>query len=318
MTHPAAPAMVRIVCGQRFGTGVLISPRDILTAAHVVEHGKITDIQVTGQAFSGTRKAVDISYDNRQDIAILHLDPVGAAHGSAYRPLPETEVVLANVGDKVTALGFANLDRDLEERALEYSAFDGVANMFVLNPAVPEGFSGGVLMRNDDVAALTIARNTGSLSSYAYPIAQALDFIRTRAKGTVVYATVQVSELLRYPLGPMVPLQETLSACGTLVRVLRQYGPDEARQAIADANQARTEAGPPPTAASHIDLSGLPRPEFNPTGFWHGALGEAGKKSPRMLAALLLVIEDNNLTTVQRQERTHFLRRLESWATQHC
>jgi hypothetical protein len=86
----------------------------------------------------------------------------------------------------------------------------------------------------------------------------------------------------------------------------------EARQLIDRANALRQDADPEDDTVTLIKQSRLRSPEDNaPIDFWIDAFGEAGKYGPRMLAALLLVLDDaqfDEIATRDRRELLDFLR----------
>ena len=99
--------------------------------------------------------------------------------------------------------------------------------------------------------------------------------------------------LLQYPRAPLVPSHKiptsVKQAFATLIR------PREARQVVDDANAFRQEADAGDQTVTLIKQFRLRSPEDNaPIDFWIDAFAEAGKHGPRMLAALVLVFEDNS------------------------
>jgi hypothetical protein len=110
--------------------------------------------------------------------------------------------------------------------------------------------------------------------------------------------------LHQYPRAPLVPSHKVPSslkqAYATLVRTR------EARQVIDDANAFRQEADPGDASVTLIKQFRLRSPEDNPPlDFWMDAFAEAGKHGPRMLAALVLVVEDGEFPeSVKKDRRT--------------
>jgi hypothetical protein len=116
--------------------------------------------------------------------------------------------------------------------------------------------------------------------------------------------------LHQYPRCPMVPSYKVSS------RLTQMYADlipvREARQLIDRANALRQDADPEDDTVTLIKQSRLRSPENNaPIDFWIDAFGEAGKYGPRMLAALLLVLDDaqfDEIATRDRRELLDFLR----------
>ena len=318
MTAIVRKALLRISSGSNFGSGLLISPVDILTAKHVVSPSDVGSIRVTGQAFPGLRAPIHVSCHPHHDIAILHLADAAAANNGTAHQLPDSNSLLANVGDQLTAFGFSSIDRDLEERSVEFHSIDGIANVFACNPSVPAGFSGGPLMRKDSVVGVMIARNIDMLTTYAYPIGALFEFIQQYARGNVIYSPSSPHPLIRYPIGPMVPPDIVEAACFRVIDAyMALYAGIFAVEIVARANRDRDDAGPPTGQAGRIETHRLPDPSLSLAGFWHGAFREAGRKSPRMLAALLRLADEDSLNSEQRQDRSSFLKRLENWTSEH-
>jgi hypothetical protein len=316
VTTEAWPSLVRIIQRSQFGSGLIISSTDILTAGHVVSGARGAELRIVGQAWGGAREpvAVSIHPDPAFDVALLHLDPTGAAPPSAIHSIPGLSAPLANVGDWVNVFGFSTIDRDLERTTTEITSIDGIANLYVLNSAVPAGFSGGIIVTDDRVAGLTIARNTDSQRSYAYPIGRLIPFLQQYTRGDVEFESTPTSPLRRYPLGPMVRSDVVIAECRRLIDFfIENFRGKDAIDAIGAANKERRDCGPPSGPKGLINFARLPDPFFANVLFWQEAFIEAGKKSPRMLAALMRVADEDLLNEEQRRDRAHLLRELETW-----
>lgn len=108
--------------------------------------------------------------------------------------------------------------------------------------------------------------------------------------------------LKQYPTGPLVPSE---LVCAELVQsyaqLIRQF---EAQQVIADANRFRLEADPEDPAATTIkEFQLLPVYSVPPYAFWLSAFVEARLHGPRMLAALLMVVPDDQFGVKARSNR---------------
>lgn len=114
-------------------------------------------------------------------------------------------------------------------------------------------------------------------------------------------------ELHAYPRFPMVPSHKISisikQAYADLIPVR------EARGLIDQANSFRLEADPGDATVTLIKQSRLRSPEDNPPiDFWIDAFNEAGKHGPRMLAALLLSIDDAQFDEQAKQSRRELLK----------
>jgi len=112
--------------------------------------------------------------------------------------------------------------------------------------------------------------------------------------------------LHQYPRGPLVPSHKVplslKQAYASVIRVL------EARQVIDDANSFRQEADPGDQTVTLLKQFRLRAPENNPPiDFWMDAFTEAAKHGARMLAALVLVLEDDQFSERNRQGRQGLL-----------
>jgi hypothetical protein len=112
--------------------------------------------------------------------------------------------------------------------------------------------------------------------------------------------------LHQYPLSPLVPSHK-------VSRRIKQMYADlipvrEARQWIDTANSFRQDADPEDSTITLIRQSHLRSPVDNaPIDFWIDAFGEAGRHGPRMLAALLLVLDDAQFDEHAKQDRRRLL-----------
>jgi hypothetical protein len=120
-------------------------------------------------------------------------------------------------------------------------------------------------------------------------------------------------QLHDYPRFPMVPSHK-VPTC--IKQAYANFIPvRQARDWIDRANSFREEADPEDTTVTLIKTSHLRSPEDNaPIDFWIDAFNEAGKHGPRMLAALLLVVDDAQFDNEVKQERSKLLKLLRDLA----
>jgi hypothetical protein len=113
-----------------------------------------------------------------------------------------------------------------------------------------------------------------------------------------------------FPLGPAVrPERIPPSLKAEYARI---FPGADAREVVLEANQYRMEADPEKDPVPMvIDLARLVIPEKNHSRtFWDEAFPQAGLKSPRMLAALLLVVDPIQFEESARQKREQLLQYL--------
>lgn len=315
MTDSITASLVRITGPIRFGSGLVISEADILTAGHVVTDGPL-ESRLTGQVWSGVRRPTDVTFhpDAEFDVALLHLDRSAGVPAQAAQPLPDASVVLASVGDELSIFGFGTPDGDVEQDRMLIVRVDGLANVFTLNRAVPPGFSGGVIAIDDRVAGLFLARDFDKGRSYAYPMQSLVPFIQRFARGSVSFVSEPAHWLRKYPLGPAVLPNIVIARCHRLIDAFVQlYKGADAINAIGAANAERMECGPSTGNKGLLEIAKLPDPHFAPALFWQEAFLDAGRKSPRILAALVSVPEEDALTDQQLRHRVRLLSDLEKW-----
>lgn len=112
--------------------------------------------------------------------------------------------------------------------------------------------------------------------------------------------------LKQYPTGPLVP-SELVSAelVQSYAQLIRQF---EALQVVADANRFRLEADPDDPEVTIIkEFQLLPVYSVPPYAFWLHAFAEARMHGPRMLAALLMVVPDDQFEPKARMNRRELL-----------
>ena len=119
-------------------------------------------------------------------------------------------------------------------------------------------------------------------------------------------AASSAHELLRYPVGPM--LDETVDR--SIVREYARLIPAfEAASVIGEAARYRRSAGEP--NATVVQTEYLPPPDTaQPAHYWQEAFREAMKHGPRMVAALLFVVSDEQFSPVAKHAKRRLLDRL--------
>lgn len=316
-------SIVKLRSGASFGTGIIISENAILTARHVVDLDEVstrgmmpdpTATRIIG-AFSMGETTVDrLVFPNQPDVdlalALIH-DPKGIpkAYCCAVSARPSSVI---NVGDEVMLHGFERSDGDVQSESLRIMEIHSDVGAYICNKAVPRGFSGGGVFSDDVLVGVGYARNHDKGRSYFYGGQELIALLKSSlAPGSVNWATGDVSPLRAYPIGPAVdPTYTTASLYHFINACVRLYGGARAIAAVGAANAARIDSGPAADYRSLVSITELPAPEFNPHGFWLNAVVEAGRKSPRMLAALLQSVDDEQLDPQATSEKAKVLRHL--------
>jgi len=115
-----------------------------------------------------------------------------------------------------------------------------------------------------------------------------------------------IHPLKKYPTSPMVqPHIVSTSLIQEYARLIRQH---EALQVIAEANAFRLEADPNDPKTTIIkEFQLVPVYTVAPYAFWLDAFKEARLHGPRMLAALLMVVPDDQFEPKARENRRQLL-----------
>jgi hypothetical protein len=154
---------------------------------------------------------------------------------------------------------------------------------------------------------------------YGLRIRQGIDALRVGGLPRVAEQLLGVlgGEELRPPesqhplhLFPRGPLVEEYYVPSSLIQAYwkRYQNLLQSLAVIADANAFRREADPIDASVTFIDTGALPQgPQAAPADFWYGAFTEARLNSPRMLAALVLVVPDGGFTKDVQLKREKLL-----------
>jgi len=174
----AAAAVVPITSGtDLIGSGVVVAPDRVLTAAHVVDDAAGTDTRVMLGAASVSYDVIAI--DRTRDLALL------AATLPSIQPIVWGDSRAVLIGDEVIALGFpVGLESVSLTRGVVSSPNQvvGGATFIQTDAAINPGDSGGALV---DSRGRLIGINVGKISSvdvsnigFAVPGTDALDFVK--------------------------------------------------------------------------------------------------------------------------------------------
>jgi hypothetical protein len=298
--------------GSSYGSGVLVAPNTILTARHVVTDGAMSSpehIRVESIGALGRPTVDRFSFPARTDIdlALAFLDPPKTLMPHAQCVLRSEPRNAVNIGDEVQVAGITSAHGDIQVSTLNVLAIHDHAEAYICDRSVPEGYSGGPVFAKGALIGIMYARHFGNGQSYFYSGAQIAELL-AQANVPVTWSNDTGSQLLRYPLTPgIAPFETAMRLVGLSNNCIALYGPAKAREIVATGNQARFKCGPDTGAKGLIETHSLPTPEHNLEAFWHGAFMQAGQKSPRMLAALLLALDDENLERASVKEKKAML-----------
>jgi hypothetical protein len=152
--------------GEYLGTAFLISPECLLTACHVIENSRPSDIYLQGQAWGGIRNLQNaVCHENPNiDMAILYLPK--REDKPIFLPLAPEKKADLKAGSTVTLVGFGTADSDMEKISVTISSYDGDCDLDVTHTSVSHGMSGGPVIVNGQVVGLIRARHHDSNKSY--------------------------------------------------------------------------------------------------------------------------------------------------------
>lgn len=115
-----------------------------------------------------------------------------------------------------------------------------------------------------------------------------------------------------YPVGPLVPLRlinsSIITAYASAITV------EQAPMILAKAVSYRIAADPHDPKVTYVAPYDVPAPTYiAPRTYWQNVFVEAGRHGPRMLAALLLVVDDLQFNAQAKQDRSALLNMLKTY-----
>jgi hypothetical protein len=224
-------SVVRLVnrVGDRpsWGSGIFVSPSLVLTAAHVVAaphaDGRTPapreQIEIESAGFSGRQRPDFIEFAKASDIdlALLSLRaPKGVSPDFVARVNAEP-LRSINIGDEVTACGFASIDGARQTDRLRVLRIHGNAGALICNKAVPEGYSGGPIFADGLLVGIMYARNLSQGQSYFHGGQALMEVLNAYARELSLVRDAP-SPLRAYPLTPGYRRKRDLDALGTCDR----------------------------------------------------------------------------------------------------
>ena len=158
--------------------------------------------------------------------------------------------------------------------------------------------------------SLTCERD-GGLSGVAEKLRSIVASLRELNQPAVAQPATTECVLCRYPRGPMVPPFKVKRAIKEAFADL--IPPARAMTTVEDAITLRLEADPYDSEVTYIRRRDLVPPEtVSPMTFWSAAFTEACLHGPRMLAALLMAVDERMLPQQAKDERKALLRDLQT------
>jgi hypothetical protein len=322
-------SLVRILVntprGMTFGSGTLVSPQTILTARHVVDPfesslaGTAIDLATIGvesREYMGQRRPARVSFppDGKVDLALIHLADAHRLDVDLCCPIrahPERDF---SVGDEAAVGGFSLQVGDAESDKVRIMQSHPATASWICNRALPQGYSGGPVVVEEGLVGVLYARNSQQQQAYFYGHGHIRSLLEDCQVSPIVRDVV-ISPLRQYPLGPAVPRMEVLSELHAVIAAYIELYQDVFLVAgtVARAVDMRQKCGPVAGAEGILNMGYLPNPLASVAAFWTEAFQAAGLKSPRMLAALLLVAPDDALNGPARDARIAFLEKLRNW-----
>jgi hypothetical protein len=156
-----------------------------------------------------------------------------------------------------------------------------------------------------------VCERDGGLSGVAEKLRSIVALVKEQNEPAVVQTTATECVLCRYPRGPMVPsfkVKRTIKeAFADLIP------PARAMTTVEDAIALRLEADPYDSEVTYIRRRDLVPPEtVAPMTFWNAVFTEACLHGPRMLAALLMAVDERMFSEEAKNDRQALLRNLQT------
>jgi TIR domain len=115
-----------------------------------------------------------------------------------------------------------------------------------------------------------------------------------------------------YPVGPLVPLH--LIDSSIITAYAATFTVEEAPLILAKAASLRIAADPRDPRLTYVAPYDVPAPTYiAPRTYWQNVFAEAGRHGPRMLAALLLSVDDWQFKAQAKQDRSALLQKLREY-----
>ena len=113
---------------------------------------------------------------------------------------------------------------------------------------------------------------------------------------------------------PKFPLVEPYDVPRILIEAFsKAIDPTDATLWISETNAFRRSANPGDDTARFIQLHTLPSAENNPFNFWIKVFDQARKIGPKVLAALLITVPDDNFSQQAKDAKSHLLEKLKNY-----
>jgi S1-C subfamily serine protease len=164
-----ARSVVKVKVRGGHGSGVIIRPGYVVTAAHVIESAKEAEIVTSG----GSKVKADVLWSNAQyDIALLHFKHSDLAEGDEATPA-NLSCGLTRVGDAIHAVGnpgpleFVHSWGHVSSKADDHGYWKSA---YIATVAIAPGSSGGpVFDPNGNVVGITVGISLMQLGMFPAP-----------------------------------------------------------------------------------------------------------------------------------------------------
>jgi hypothetical protein len=310
-------AVVRVWCGSprdqgRFlGSAFFVSSDKLLTASHLfdnVPEAQMSELMLEGPALEGGLRAIQEVHPHQSaDAAALVAAPGLSASPELWIPWQEDIKQGLARGEKLTLVGYGSDEMTVETATAFVRDEDGTTGLVMLSGPVASGMSGGPVFAGVRLVGITHANDINAGGSYVVPITRVQELFKQFGITPVALAVGQ-HHLQEYPL--FVPFgTERLnpSLWKGYANVIRL---GEEIEVIYKANQERLAADPNLDEAYLLHEAQLPDPSQNRMFFWQMAFQIALRRSGRMLAALLLAVDENQLPPDAASARRELLEAL--------
>ncbi len=173
--------------GNFLGTGCLISPRHVLTAAHVVNESQDRILLVSGRAWASERTVRETpvfhkaegSRNLKRDVAVLVLSEADQTDEEPL-PLADSDFLRATQGQEVTIGGFAQASgEDLKTVETGIENYDDKTDSIIATGPVERGMSGGPVVRDGKLVGIAYATSGKKHKTYVIPLTAVRDFLQT-------------------------------------------------------------------------------------------------------------------------------------------
>jgi hypothetical protein len=291
-------AVVRVWCGfprekgQFLGNAFFVSSDKLLTAFAVVNNCQ-TELMLEGPGLDGGLRRVTEVHPHPSIDAAMLIAPTGlASPPELWIPWQEDiEQGLAR-GGKLTLIGYRSDDMVIELITAFVRDEDDTTGSVMLSGPLATRMTGAPVFSGVRLVGIALAHNSKTGDCHVMPITRVRGLFSQFGIAPVAPTIVQ-HLLQEYPL--FVPFGVERLNPSLWKGYARIIPLDEEIEVIYKANQERLAADPNLDEAFLLNVAQLPDPAQNRVFFWQVTFQTALRRSGRMLAALLLAVDENQL-----------------------